>query len=435
LLHTRLFANGMSYVQIAFDLRGISPDLIDALPLYAGILQKMGAGDEDYVSMAEREAACTGGVWASVRAEGKTHDPHDVQPFLIVGSKAINAKLPQMLQVLADRTLRCDFTDMGRLKDVVLQRRIHLRSDLVPSGTHYASLHAKRHLSRNSALTERFHGLSHVRYVDRVASEFDTQGPAIARKLDAIRAFIQARGRRMASFLGEDRELEITRRWFADLLAAAPPGIPSEEPSEFTPAFSIQEGVCVPTEVAFVAMAFPAVGASSPEAPVLALLGHQLGLDYLFQEVRIKGGAYGAHASFDRYTGAFTFGSYRDPHVRRTLDAYRRFPEYIAHQMDLSPGGIEQAIIGTLKTLDRPVRPSQACGVALGRYIAGETRETRRDFWARLLAVNRDDIRRVVADQMQPAFRHGTICVLAGREKLEAVNQDPSGPPLTLSDL
>lgn len=435
LVDTDIFTNGITYVQLAFDVSGIPDDLIDYLPVYTQALRKMGAGGYDYVRMAEREAAATGGVEAGLSVSGIVPDPLHVQPLLTVSSCALDRNVAEMLAILADRVLRCDLTDMKRLKEVVQQARVELRSGLIPSGHQYAAAYAARNLSRNSALLERVGGISEIRLFDRLADGFDAHRDGLVERLSRIRDLLGARGRLTASVAGERSEARRVREWVGGLAAVLRDERPPVESSRFEPVLGTREAIATPADVAYCAAAMPVVGAEHPLAPALLLLGVHLSYGYLWDEIRVKGGAYGARAAYSMLTGLCTLTSYRDPAIRDTFRAFGGVFDYVADRMDLSPSGVEQAVIGTVKTLDRPIRPAAAVGTALARHLAGATPGFRRAFRRRLLSLTGDDIRRAASDILRPAYERAPICVLASREKIEAENRDMGASPLSVTDL
>ena len=433
-LHTNVFANGIDYLKIAFDLRGIDEAFVDYLPLYADALTNMGAAGFDYAAMAEREASCTGGIDAGVSAGGRADDCHFVQPFLTVTSKALATRLPDMLDVLSDRILRCDFSDLDRLKDILLQGRVHWHSSIIPSGNQYAALYAGRHLSRNGALAERLGGVTQLRMYDRLVTEVEKKPEGIVEKLSRIRDSLLARGRVTVSFVGEPGQRNVLDGWLRGLFGEMRDESPQEEKAGFTPVLESKEGIATPADVAFVAKVLPSVSSNHPDAPCLLLLSVHLSYGYLWNEVRVKRGAYGVRASYDPGNGVFSFTSYRDPCVKETLDAYQGVFPHIAHEMDLAPPAVEQAVIGSLKALDQPIRPGQAVGIALSRHVRGETPEFRKAFRERLLSLTGEDIRRTASDLLAPAFERAPVCVLSSRERLTAANQ-ALGAVLTIDDL
>ncbi len=434
LLYTDVFANGIDYLKIALDLTGIDEELIDYLPLYTDAMTEMGAAGQDYAAMAEREAACTGGIDAGVSAGGRADDSHFVQPFMLVTAKALATRLPDMLDVLYDRVLLCDFSDLARLKDILLQGRIHWHSSIIPSGNQYAALYAARHLSRNCELAERLGGVTQLRMYDRLVAEIDKNPEAIVEKMSRVRKFLLARGRATISFVGEPRERNVLDEWLKGLYSGMRDEGPQEEKTHFTPTLESKEGIATPADVAFVAKALPAVSSNHPDAPGLLLLSVHLSYGYLWNEVRVKRGAYGVRAGYDSSNGVFSFTSYRDPCVKETLDAFHGVFHHIANEMDLSPPAIEQAIIGSLKALDQPIRPGQAVGVALSRHIRGDTPELRRRFRNRLLSLTGEDIQRTGTELLAPAFETAPICVISSRERLTTANTTLEGA-LSIEDL
>ncbi len=421
-LFTDTFSNGVNYIQLAFDLSGLEDGLWDYVPLFCEAMTKMGAAGLDYVAMAEREAACSGGVGASANVAGRVDDALHVQPFIMVQSKALDRKLEEMLSVLHDRLTAPDFTDLDRLRDVILQGRIHRRASIIPAGNMYSTLYAGRHLSRNGRLNERLGGVTQIKFFDKLAENFDQERDRIVHKLEAIARFLRVKERLYASFVGDTECRTKTAAWLGTALSDFREESIPQEDSAFNPAAGTAEGIATPADVAFVAAVMQAVGAAHELAPALLLLSTNLSYGFLWNEIRAKRGAYGGHARYQAANGIFAFSSYRDPCIGETLQTYAQVFEHIDRQMDLSASAIEQAVIGTLKTIDKPIRPSQAVGVTLARFLSGDTPEFHRDFRMRLLGLTSEDVRRAAADILAPAFDKAAVCVLSSREKLDAAN-------------
>jgi Zn-dependent M16 (insulinase) family peptidase len=283
-------------------------------------------------------------------------------------------------------------------------------------------------------LAERLGGVTQLRMYDRLVGEIDKNPDGIVEKLSRVREFLLTRGRATISFVGDSQDRKIVDEWLKGLYSGMRDEDPQEEKAHFTPALESKEGIATPADVAFVAKTLPAVSANHPDAPALLLLSVHLSYGYLWNEVRVKRGAYGVRAGYDSGNGLFSFTSYRDPCVKETLDAFEGVFHHIANEMDLSPPAVEQAIIGSLKALDQPIRPGQAVGVALSRHIRGDTPELRKSFRKRLLALKGEDIRRTGTELLAPAFRTAPTCVLSSRERLTAANTTLDGK-LSIEDL
>jgi len=151
------------------------------------------------------------------------------------------------------------------------------------------------------------------------------------------------------------------------------------------------------------------------------------------RRIRVQGGAYGARTGYQRQAGTFSVASYRDPHIAATLETYAAIADHVRDDLDLSPAGLEQAVIGTVKTIDTPLRPGQAVGTTLGRHLRGSTPERRQAFREALLALDADTVR-AAGERLGAALAEGPVCVLSSREKLEAANRD-AGLGLEIGEL
>ncbi len=433
LLRAEALTNGVGYLQMAVDLRGLDADLWDHLPLFAAALTKTGAAGEDYAAAADREAAACAGVAASVSTGGRVDDPSRVQPFLHIATHGLDDRVDRMLEIVRSRLLTADFTDVARLQTLLVQHQAGLRETVVPSGNAYAAGRAQRGLSDNAALAERLAGISQVRFAKRLADSVPCDLAGLARAMERIRETLLVRGRVTASFVGSDAAHTRVRDWYAGLLGELPDRPVAAVTPAAAPGAGAPEGVAVPAEVAFVALAFRAVAADHPLAPALLVLATRLTLDYLWTEIRVKNGAYGCRAGFSQGLGLFSLSSYRDPRIRETLDTFARIPDYIAAEMDFAPDAVEQSIIGAMKALDRPIRPEGAVATALDRHLNGVDDAFRRRFRERLLGVTAADMRRATDEIIRPGLAAAPVCIVAGREKLEAAAADVPG--LLVEDL
>ena len=386
--------------------------------------------------MAEREAALTGALGAGVSSEGSFDAPNRFSPYLFVSTKALDRKLEGALGLVGERLLDCDFSDLKRLKDLLLQKRVHLNGGVVSSGSHYASLHAARGLNGNLALTEEIGGVSRIRFYNHLADHFEEVKEELVAQLRRLHAFILQKARFSASFVGDDKSANVARGRLAELyrrlggepLSAAAAGTPTPHPARV-------EGLAIPTDVSFNAAVFSTVEATHPLAPALYLISQQLDHGYLWDEIRVKRGAYGAKASYSTLNGVFTLSSYRDPCLLETYDVFRSIVDHAEKQMALSQDALEQSIIGAIKHLDRPIRPGDAVELALLRFLRGISDERRTQFRQRLLATTKDDVVKAIATILKPSLGTMSCCSIADKDKLEKAKAKLQWGEMTVEDL
>jgi Zn-dependent M16 (insulinase) family peptidase len=422
-LEVPLPAGGIGYLDLRLRLGGLEPGDLDWLPLFCEAVAKGGAGGLDYAAMAEREAACLGDLDFSAGLACHVEGPDRAGPSLAVWLKALEPDWARALGVLEDRLFAADFSDRDRLRDIVLQSRLAWRGQIVPAGNSFAALYAARRLNPALAASERLGGCTQARFMDRLAGDLEAELPRLPGRLAALRERLLAGCRPAAAQIGSPAVQAASRAWLerqasrlGGRTAADPPG-----PAASGDGGPERIGLAAPAEVAFAAQALPAPALAHPDAPALVLLGVQLTFGHLWNEVRVKGGAYGVRAAFDGARGVFSLSSFRDPNIFRTLEAFASCPGFVAGGMDLSPAGLEQAIIGTLKTLDQPLRPAGAVATALTRHLSGEDGDFRRAFRRRLLSLTATEVAGA-AERLFSRLPSAPVCALAGREKLAEEN-------------
>ena len=418
-LENDIFTNGLNYLTLSVDLNDFDGEMLRYLPVYANALGRMGAGKYDYAELAEKEAACCSGVVAAPDISARVDDAGAASPRLSVAVKALDHKMAEALEIFNLRYFDLDLDDEQRLKDILSQAWHNQRAAVVGSGHTFAVLHASRGLSPLCHWREQLHGISAVRLSGELAEKFDP-----GKVVPVLRRIKQtlARGARF-TVSAAGGQTETIRRWFADLTARAGNGAVGRGDWAWAALDAEKNtGVALPCEVAYVARAFPTVCSTHEDAPALLMLSLNLSYGYLWNEVRAKRGAYGCGANFAPLHGVFAFRSYRDPFINETLATYGTVADYILKEMDLSPAALENAVIGTIKTLDHPLRPAYVVAGALGREVGGSTPEERLAFRSRLLSLTAADVRRAAERQLKPFMRPGAAseAVLSSREKLEA---------------
>lgn len=433
LLSTNLFAGGLPYIDLAFDLTGLDADLWADVPVFAGMLTKMGADGADYLALAEEEASACGGISAHVECLGRVDDPSAVLPCLRIRTRGLENRLPKMLDILRKRILHADFTDRKRLRDVLRQGAVHLRSALIPEGNRYAATHATRTLHTNAYLASLFGGFPLLGHIEHLAAHAEAEADALVERLERIRTALLARDRVTGSLIASPEARGRIESWYGELLDAMPGTVPPASWPPLPPCPTDAEGIAAASDVSFVAAAFPAVTLQHPDAAALYMLSLHLSFGHLWNEVRAKRGAYGCRAGYNPLMGTLHLASYRDPCISETLATYDDAWEHLLGE-SWTPDAIANGVIGVMKTLDKPLRPKQVVGSVLSDHLCGVTDAVRRDFRRRLLALQEADIRRAVTDTILPNYKDARICILSSRRALESVPALPGGRVLSIRD-
>lgn len=433
LLYNDVFANGVSYLNLAIDLRGLGEDLWLHLPAYSGNLAKLGAAGQSYEQIAQRLAACTGGIschpWFDVRAD----DPARPVWRLRLGLKALDEQMGPALQLLSDLLFGLDPRDPKRLRDLLVQGLAAQRTNVIQNGHVTAASHAARNMNPQAWLGELVGGLPQLRLGSQLEKDFDAQADGLMARIEAIRDFMLA-GQVTASFTGSRPCLDLVRRTLVDWQGRSPKKAAADAPIGFEPHGPLREGLAGPTQVSYCCQVMPAPRYCSPQEPLLALGTHLVSMDYVLNEVRLKGNAYGAWLRYNPFGGMMSLGSYRDPHVARTLGAFGGTIDFV-RQVQWSQTDIDHAIIANAKLDERPLRPAEATSVALIRHLLGLTQEIRQQRYERLLAATPAPVRQATLEALESGWPRSAVCVVSSREKLQDANAQMPDSPLAIEDV
>jgi Zn-dependent M16 (insulinase) family peptidase len=426
LLTTDVFTNGLTYVQLALDLRGLDASLLPYVGMYTELLPLMGAAGEDYAAIAAREAAVCSGVMCHCTAHGQVGAPDNTQFHVVAMAHALDRNTPALLEIMRARLASCDWRDLRRLREVIAQRRTIWRDAVPQAAGHFAQLHADRVWSHSAWLRDQYQGLPLVRQYERALATVTAEPEVLVAAFERIRAYCAQAAPVLASVAGSDTAQARVRDLVQTFAAAAPASVAL--PAWARPAAPAHTGIIVPTRVAANVVAARLADITLDDCPAMLLIITAIEHGYLWDEVRIRGNAYGVGTQFTAQNGIFTLDSSEDPHIARTYGVFQRVPDFIARQLDLSPAGIEQAIIGAIKYLDRPLRGAQCVSKAMVRHIIAETPARRAAFRARFLALTRDDILRVNEQFIRPALAQATWCTFASETMLRAAAAELSAP-------
>ena len=426
LLRNDVFANGVNYLALSFDLVGLPAELWPFVPRYTSALRKLGAAGQDYATIARRSAATTGGISASTGIGSRADAPDQPVWRLTVRLKALDDQMESALELLRDLLFELEPGDRERLSEVMVQARSRLRTQLVHQGLGTAQTYAARGMSESGYLNDLMGGLPQLEQCEEIAGSFDRTAGALVGRIESIRDFLLNRDRLTVSFTGSDDAFDLASTALSGWVASMTSGAAVPSPTGFQPLPPAHAGLAGPIQVAHCAKVMPAPRAGDPVEAPLRVGAHLIRMDYLLPEVRFKGNAYGASFSYDARSGRAAFGSYRDPHVARTLGVFDATDRFVTDS-EWSQLDIDRAIIATAKGDFRPVRPSEATGAALQRHLSGTTDELRQSRYEALRRVTPSAVKQALTDLLAPA-EHASVCVVSSRQKLEQANQELQQP-------
>jgi Zn-dependent M16 (insulinase) family peptidase len=419
-----LHTNGVAYLDMVLEVSGLEEKTSALLPLWARAVCGSGLPGQPWHQVASRLSLVAGGFSAALGADTPAGASRPAQ-HLIFRVKALEENLEPALELVASLLAEADFRDLERLEMLVQELRNDLKSALVPGGSYFASLRAGGRLSEAIQREERWKGVSQLLHLRRYSERAQLEG--LAAELEGLRAALVGRGRfglnltcdaQALRRAGQALQRFLDRLRAAGGLPAAAAPIPGGAPPPVISDGQKLEALVTSTNVNFAALALPASSFGTEESVQEAILAHYLSTGFLWEQVRMKGGAYGAGASVSSLERVFTFSSYRDPNIARTFDSFRQALEAAGREA-LSEEAFEQVLIGAVGREERPMAPGERGYTALKRALLGISDRMRQDRRDRLLAASPGDLAEAAA-RLAARYAQGYSAVLTGRQALDS---------------
>jgi Zn-dependent M16 (insulinase) family peptidase len=413
LLHD-LPTNDICYLDLALDLGAVPERLIPLVPLFGRALTEMGTLEEDYVSFSKRINSKTGGVYARCLLSQREAGPEPVAR-LVVRAKAVGSRVGDMLGIVRDALTMARFDDRERFRQMLLEEKAGLEHALVPSGHHFVGLRLRSRFNLADSLQERMGGVENLLYLRELAARIDGDWNGVLDDLEALRRAVVRQGAAVVNLTMDEAMLSANEARFREFVAALPDTRPA--PSQWSGIRGADhEALVVPAQVNYVGKVcdLHQSGYAFHASSLVAV--KYLRTSWLWEQIRVLGGAYGAFCNYGRLSGLMSFGSYRDPNIASTLAAFDGCGKFL-ETVSLDRGELLKAIIGTSGDLDPYQLPDAKGFTALSQHLAGVTTGTRQRIRDEVLATEERHLREFGALLRETAAT-GLVCVLGGEEAL-----------------
>jgi presequence protease len=414
--------NGVTYVDLRVDFSVLTPDHQQLLPLFGRVLTQSGAAGQDYVEIAQRMAAHTGGIGAAPQVQSLAARDDFIESFMVSG-KALDRKAGPFIELLSDLIARLEIRP-GRLKEVIAESATRLESSIANLGFQFAILLAQAKLSSEGALNERLQGIEMLHTIRELAVRDEADLGGLIASLDMIRTSLFQRDSLQIVVTCEEGMVGTIRDLLAKLVADLPSARTDGHAPKPDPIDPAPEARTAPVPVAFNVRSYKTVRYTHADAPVLLVLANFLRDNFLHKELREKGGAYGGYAQASTGAGVFYFGSYRDPNIVRTYEVFDRAAAWVIDS-PIEPEPLKEAILGACGDVDPLESPDIKGRREAVNRLTGFTREERERFKQRLLQVTGADLKRVAEQYLVDS--RGAQATVAGAELIAAAEKERPG--------
>ncbi|MBO4265643.1 MAG: insulinase family protein [Lachnospiraceae bacterium] len=411
-----LFTNGIGYITISFDLDKIEDDLLPYVGILKAVLGLVNTEHYSYSDLANEIYLNSGGIITDTNIYTDIDTNENVRHYFEIRSKIFYDKLGFAFDMMREIIYTSDLSDRKRMYELICMIKSRLQMAMMSSGHAVAMKRAASGVSRPDLILEKISGISFYRLIESLEKDFDNSFDSLRDKIMTVSKMIfTAENIRLFDLTAESCVFDKFSEEVASFIKDAPDMHYESASYDFKPS-RISEGYKTSAKVQYVAKVGSYRDEGLPYTGALKVLKTIMGYDYLWNQVRVVGGAYGCFGVFSR-TGKVSFGSYRDPNLKRTLDVYDGAASYL-DSFDASERDMTKYILGTVSDLDFPLSPSAKGTRSKDAYLCNDSLEKIQKERDEILGCKSEDIRALAA-YIRKMKENSSICVLGGEEEID----------------
>ena len=457
MVHHNVETNGIGYVTLMFDLSGIKEEKLPYVGILQSVLGIIDTANYEYGELFNEINVHTGGIGTSLELYTdvtKVKEKEFRATFEMKG-KALYPKMDVLLSMMREILMESKLDDEKRLKEILAMLKSRLQMSFLSSGHTTAALRSLSYTSPIAKFKDDTDGIGYYETVKAIEEDFEGHKEELIRSLKAIAAKIFRADNMMVSYTSSAEGLEPMEKAFAAvggrLNDAAESGLsdagavqsaPSDPAADGqdaqaqdTAAGTVggvtvdevsgpcilhcrkrNEGFKTSSKVQYVARTGNFIDGGAEYTGALQILKVILSYDYLWQNIRVKGGAYGCMSSFNRIGEGYLI-SYRDPNLKKTMEIYEGVVDYLKN-FNVSDRDMNKFIIGTISNIDRPMNPAAKGSRSMNLYMNRVSEEMIRKERAQILDADQADIR-ALAEVLEAMLKENSLCVIGSEEKIE----------------
>jgi len=418
LVHHNIETNGIGYVTMMFDLSGIREELLPYVGILQSVLGIIDTTNYEYGELFNEINIHTGGIGTSLELYTdvtKVKEKEFRATFEMRG-KALYPKMDVLFSMMREILMESRLDDEKRLKEILAMLKSRLLSSFLSSGHTTAALRALSYTSPMSKFKDDTDGIGFYEAVKKIEEDFDGQKETLIRNLKEIARRIFRADNLMISYTSSEEGIEPMTKAFAAVKDSLYTGGEIPDEACILHCRKRNEGFKTSSKVQYVARVGNFIDGGQKYCGALQILKVILGYDYLWQNIRVKGGAYGCMSNFNRIGDAYLI-SYRDPNLERTMEVYEGVVDYLKN-FNVSDRDMNKFIIGTMSSLDRPMNPAAKGARSMNLYMNRVSEEMLRSERGQILDAQQEDIR-ALADVVKAMLDQKLLCVIGSEEKIE----------------
>lgn len=414
-LKHEIFTNGIAYVSMLFDMSHVNQSLLPYVGLLKNILGYVDTEHFGYGDLFNEINIWTGGVSSQVSTYTNSKKLDEYKVTFEVKVSALFENLEKAVALLEELLFTSKLEDEKRLLEIISEQKSRMQASFVASGNSLAAIRAMSYFSETASVSEMISGIPFYRLLEDLESDFENKKDILIGNLKQLVLEI---------FRPENFLVDFTAEKGADgLLKALLPSFcrklytqPVEKHLLHLETTKKNEGFTTSAQIQYVCRAGNFLKKGLAYTGALKVLKVIMGYEYLWNLIRVKGGAYGCMCNFTRIGDCY-FVSYRDPNLDKTIDVYEGAAEYLRH-FDADERTMDKFVIGTISSLDTPLTPYSKGTRSLNAYLSNVEFEEIQKERDEILGAQEEDIRALAA-HIEAFMQDGCICVVGNEDKIK----------------
>lgn len=415
-----LFTNGITYVDLGLDLHTLPQELLPYVSLFGRALVEIGTESEDYVRLLQRIDRTTGGIYPSTFTS-QVRNTSRGETWLFLRGKATVERTPDLLTILSDLLLTVKLDNRERFRQMVLEEKANLEAGLVPAGHRVVNSRLRAHFNEADWAEEQMNGIDQLFFVRELAKAVDSDWPGVLAKLVQMRDILVNRVAMLCN-VTVDADAWTHVQPQVEAFLAALPRVDVRRVEWRRPGLPAGEGLTIPAQVNYVAKGADLYQLGYQLHGSVNVITKYLGATWLWERVRVQGGAYGGFCLFNHRSGVLTYLSYRDPNLLGTLENYDATSRFL-QELDLSPEELTRSIIGAIGEMDMYQLPDAKGYTSMARRLSGDTDADRQVWRDQTLGATAEDFRHF-GGMLEKLNKHGDVVVLGSADSIGKANQE-----------
>lgn len=417
IVYHEIETNGIGYLEVMFDLAQVPQE---KLP-YVGILQNvLGLVDTEHYEYAELFNEInmnTGGIGTTLEMYPNVEKAHEKEfkATIEVKAKALYEQMPKALEMIQDILTCSKLDDEKRIKEILAMTKSRLQMRIQSAGHSMAVMRASSYASPVSKFKDMTNGIEFYQFLERLEDNFETEKEILKENLKWLVQKLFRAENMMMSYTSAKEGLKVLEELVSKFKASLCTG--SVDKSQcILHCEQKNEGFKTASKVQYVAKCGNFIEAGYEYTGALQILKVILSYDYLWQNIRVKGGAYGCMSNFSKIGEGYLV-SYRDPNLEKTLEVYEGVVEYLKN-FDVDDRDMLKYIIGTISNIDQPMTPAAKGERSMNLYMNHVSAEMIEQERKEILEATQEDIRKL-ADIVAAVLAANQLCVIGSESKIE----------------